>query len=236
MSMLRVEKVSAGYGSLRVLWDVSFQVEEGEIVTLIGSNGAGKSTTIKVITGLLRPTSGRVLFDGRDVTHLPPEERVRRGIALVPEGREIFPKMTVLDNLLLGAYTLSNRGEIEERLERVYGIFPRLEERERQLAGTLSGGEQQMLAIARALMAKPRLLILDEPSLGLAPIVVIKVFEIIERLNREGVTILLSAQNVYRALEIASRAYVLESGRITLAGKGRELLANQYVKEAYLGI
>ncbi len=236
MKMLSVEQVSAGYGSLRVLWDVSLQVEEGEIVSIIGSNGAGKSTTIKVITGLLSPEAGRVSFEGRDITTMPPHMRVERGIALVPEGREIFPKMTVQDNLLLGAYTVKDRHEIEERLTRVYDIFPKLKERERQLAGTLSGGEQQMLAIARALMAKPRLLILDEPSLGLAPIVVIKVFETIERLNRDGVTILLSAQNVYRALEISSRAYVMESGRITLSGRGSELLSNPYVKEAYLGV
>ncbi|WP_457554703.1 ABC transporter ATP-binding protein [Candidatus Pyrohabitans sp.] len=234
--MLSVEQVSAGYGSLRVLWDVSLRVEEGEIVSIIGSNGAGKSTTIKVITGLLSPEAGRVSFEGRDITTMPPHMRVERGIALVPEGREIFPKMTVQDNLLLGAYTVKDRHEIEERLTRVYDIFPKLKERERQLAGTLSGGEQQMLAIARALMAKPRLLILDEPSLGLAPIVVIKVFETIERLNRDGVTILLSAQNVYRALEISSRAYVMESGRITLSGRGSELLNNPYVKEAYLGV
>lgn len=236
MKMLSVEQVSAGYGSLRVLWDVSLRVEEGEIVSIIGSNGAGKSTTIKVITGLLSPEAGRVSFEGRDITTMPPHMRVERGIALVPEGREIFPKMTVQDNLLLGAYTVKDRHEIEERLTRVYDIFPKLKERERQLAGTLSGGEQQMLAIARALMAKPRLLILDEPSLGLAPIVVIKVFETIERLNRDGVTILLSAQNVYRALEISSRAYVMESGRITLSGRGSELLNNPYVKEAYLGV
>ncbi len=234
--MLRVEKVSAGYGSLQVLWDVSFEVKEGEIVTIIGSNGAGKTTIANVITGLLKPLSGSVTFNGEEITTLPANERVRRGIALVPEGREIFPKMTVLDNLLLGAYTVKDRREVEERLRWVYDIFPKLKERERQIAGTLSGGEQQMLAIARSLMTNPKLLILDEPSLGLAPIVVIKVFEIIERLNREGVTILLSAQNVYRALEIASRAYVLETGRITLAGRGRELLENPYVKEAYLGV
>ena len=234
--MLRVENVSAGYGSLQVLWDVSLEVKEGEVVTIIGSNGAGKTTVANVIAGLLKPLSGSVFFDGEEITALPANERVRLGIALVPEGREVFPKMTVLDNLLLGAYTVRDKREIEERLARVYDIFPKLKEREKQLAGTLSGGEQQMLAIARGLMANPKLLILDEPSLGLAPIVVIKVFEIIERLNREGVTILLSAQNVYRALEIASRAYVLESGRITLSGKGRELLENPYVKEAYLGV
>jgi len=234
--MLRVEKVNAAYGSLQVLWDVSFEVREGEIVTIIGSNGAGKTTIANVITGLLKPLSGRVTFDGEDITNIPANERVKLGIALVPEGREIFPKMTVLDNLLLGAYTVRNKGEVEERLKWVYDIFPKLKERETQLAGTLSGGEQQMVAIARSLMANPKLLILDEPSLGLAPIVVIKVFEIIERLNREGVTILLSAQNVYRALEISSRAYVLETGRITLEGRGKELLENPYVKEAYLGV
>jgi branched-chain amino acid transport system ATP-binding protein len=234
--MLRVEKVNAAYGSLQVLWDVSFEVREGEIVTIIGSNGAGKTTIANVITGLLKPLSGRVTFDGEDITNMPANERVKLGIALVPEGREIFPKMTVLDNLLLGAYTVRNKGEVEERLKWVYDIFPKLKERETQLAGTLSGGEQQMVAIARSLMANPKLLILDEPSLGLAPIVVIKVFEIIERLNREGVTILLSAQNVYRALEISSRAYVLETGRITLEGRGKELLENPYVKEAYLGV
>lgn len=234
--MLRVEKVNEAYGSLQVLWDVSFEVREGEIVTIIGSNGAGKTTIANMITGLLKPLSGRVTFDGEDITNMPANERVKLGIALVPEGREIFPKMTVLDNLLLGAYTVRNKGEVEERLKWVYDIFPKLKERETQLAGTLSGGEQQMVAIARSLMANPRLLILDEPSLGLAPIVVIKVFEIIERLNREGVTILLSAQNVYRALEISSRAYVLETGRITLEGRGKELLENPYVKEAYLGV
>lgn len=234
--MLSIEKVNAAYGSLQVLWDVSFEVREGEIVTIIGSNGAGKSTIAGVVMGLLKPLSGRVRFNGKDITYLSANERVRLGISLVPEGREIFPKMTVMDNLLLGAYTVRSKAEVKDRLKWVYDIFPKLKEREAQLAGTLSGGEQQMLAIARSLMANPRLLILDEPSLGLAPIVVIRVFEVIERLNREGVTILLSAQNVFRALEMASRAYVLESGRITMEGRGKELLENPYVKEAYLGV
>ncbi|WP_456473765.1 ABC transporter ATP-binding protein [Candidatus Pyrohabitans sp.] len=234
--MLSIEKVNAAYGSLQVLWDVSFEVREGEIVTIIGSNGAGKSTIAGVVMGLLKPLSGRVRFNGEDITHLSANERVRLGISLVPEGREIFPKMSVMDNLLLGAYTVRSKAEVKDRLKWVYDIFPKLKEREAQLAGTLSGGEQQMLAIARSLMANPRLLILDEPSLGLAPIIVIRVFEIIERLNREGVTILLSAQNVFRALEMASRAYVLESGRVTMEGRGRELLENPHVKEAYLGV
>ncbi|MCW3130370.1 MAG: ABC transporter ATP-binding protein [Methanophagales archaeon] len=234
--MLEIKKLNVGYDKVQVLWDVSFNINEGEIVSLLGSNGAGKSTTVKTIQGLLKSRSGSIRFMDKDIEGLPAYKIVDAGVSLVPEGREIFPKMSVLENLMLGAYVPRARDLREESLEWVFKLFPKLEERKKQLAGTMSGGEQQMLAIARALMSKPKLLMLDEPSLGLAPMLVLQVFDIIKKLNEEGVTILLVEQNVHHALELSDRGYVLEKGRIILEGKGSELLDHEYVKNAYLGI
>ena len=234
--MLEIKELNVSYEKVQVLWGVSFTVNEGEIVSLLGSNGAGKSTTVKTIQGLLKSKSGSIRFMDRNIEGLPAYKIVDAGISLVPEGREIFPKMSVLENLILGAYVPRARDLLEESLEWVFQLFPKLEERKKQLAGTMSGGEQQMLAIARALMSKPKLLMLDEPSLGLAPVLVLQVFEIIKKLNEEGVTILLVEQNVHHALELSDRGYVLEKGRIILEGKGSELLEHEYVKNAYLGI
>ena len=236
MVMLEVKKIDVFYGNSQVLWDVSLEVREGEIVTIIGANGAGKSTTLKTIIGLLVPRSGSIKFLGEDITKLPPHERIKRGISLIPEREKIFPKMSVEENLLLGLYPLEEKEKCSEKLEWIFEIFPILKERKNQQAGTLSGGEQQMLAIARALMSSPKLLILDEPSQGLAPIMVSKVFNIIENLKKEGVTILLSAQNVFHSLSISDRAYVLENGRITMEGKGKELLKDEKIKKSYLGM
>ncbi|MCG7852802.1 MAG: ABC transporter ATP-binding protein [Methanosarcinaceae archaeon] len=233
--MLRVENINVAYGSVRVLWDVSFTIGEGEIITIIGPNGAGKTTIVKSIMGLLKPTTGAIEYMGHQIHDTPTHMIVKEGIALVPEGRELFPRMSVMENLLMGAYT-SASGEKEKTLQWVFSLFPRLEERKKQLAGTLSGGEQQMVAIARSLMSRPKLLILDEPSLGLAPLMLQKVFEIINILNSEGVTILLVEQNVHHALEISNRGYVLETGRITLEDSSDKLLDNNHVKEAYLGM
>lgn len=219
-----------------MVWDISFNIEEGEVVTLLGSNGAGKSTTVKTIQGLLKPGSGSIRFMNRSIDGLPAYRIVEEGIALVPEGREIFPKMSVLENLVLGAYVSRAKDLMKGNLERVFNLFPKLEERKEQLAGTMSGGEQQMLAIARALMSKPKLLMLDEPSLGLAPVIVLQVFDIIKKLKEEGVTVLLVEQNIHHALEISDRAYILEKGRIILEGEGSDLLNNHYVREAYLGM
>ncbi len=234
--MLEIKDLNVSYEKVQVLWGVSFTVNEGEIVSLLGSNGAGKSTTVKTIQGLLKSKSGSIRFMDRNIEGLPAYKIVDAGISLVPEGREIFPKMSVLENLILGAYVPRARDLLEESLEWVFQLFPKLEERKKQLAGTMSGGEQQMLAIARALMSKPKLLMLDEPSLGLAPVLVLQVFEVIKKLNEEGVTILLVEQNVHHALELSDRGYVLEKGRIILEGKGSELLEHEYVKNAYLGI
>ena len=234
--MLEIKKLNVGYDKVQVLWDVSFNINEREIVSLLGSNGAGKSTTVKTIQGLLKSRSGSIRFMDKSIGGLPAYKVVAAGISLVPEGREIFPKMSVLENLMLGAYVPRARDLREESLEWVFKLFPKLEERKKQLAGTMSGGEQQMLAIARALMSKPKLLMLDEPSLGLAPMLVLQVFDIIKKLNEEGVTILLVEQNVHHALELSDRGYVLEKGRIILEGKGSELLDHEYVKNAYLGI
>jgi branched-chain amino acid transport system ATP-binding protein len=234
--MLEIKKLNVAYDKVQVLWDVSFNINEGEIVSLLGSNGAGKSTTVKTIQGLLKSRSGSIRFMDKDIEGLPAYKIVGAGVSLVPEGREIFPKMSVLENLILGAYVPRARDLREESLEWVFRLFPKLEERKKQLAGTMSGGEQQMLAIARALMSKPKLLMLDEPSLGLAPVLVLQVFDIIKKLNEEGVTILLVEQNVHHALELSDRGYVLEKGRIILEGKGSELLGHEYVKNAYLGI
>jgi branched-chain amino acid transport system ATP-binding protein len=234
--MLELNGLAVFYERVQVLWDVSFSVHEGEVVTLLGSNGAGKSTTVKAIQGILRPGAGSIRFMNRSIAGLPPYRIVEAGIALVPEGREIFPKMTALENLILGAYVARARDVMNASLDWVFQLFPKLEERKKQLAGTMSGGEQQMLAIARALMSKPKLLMLDEPSLGLAPVIVLQVFEIIEKLKEEHVTVLLVEQNIHHALEISDRAYILEKGRVILEGQGADLLNNHYVREAYLGM
>jgi len=235
-TMLELKDLKVAYEKVQVLWDVSFGIKAGEVVTLLGSNGAGKSTTVKTIQGILKPNSGSIKFMDKHIEGLPAYKIVDKGIALVPEGREIFPKMSVFENLILGAYVPRAKEYMDESLEWVLKLFPKLEERKKQLAGTMSGGEQQMLAIARALMSKPKLLMLDEPSLGLAPMIVLQVFEIIKKLHEEGVTILLVEQNVHHALEISDSAYVLEKGKIILEGKGLELLDDKYVKSAYLGV
>ncbi len=234
--MLRVERVEASYGNVQALWGVSLDVGSGEIVALVGANGAGKTTTLKTISGLLRPTAGEITLDGARLDRLSTMEIVARGVVHVPEGRKLFPEMTVLENLLLGAFGRSARPHQRERLEEVYAVFPRLAERRRQVAGTLSGGEQQMVAIGRGLMAGPRVLMLDEPSLGLAPILVEEMFRVIEEINGRGVTVLLVEQNTAHALAVAHRGFVLESGRMVLAGSGRELLAHERVRQAYLGL
>jgi branched-chain amino acid transport system ATP-binding protein len=236
VSLLEIQKLSFAYGDLPVLWDVDLNVERGEIVTVVGSNGAGKSTTLKNISRLVRGATGRMTFDGVDLTKLQSHEVVEAGIIQVPEGRRIFPEMTVVENLRMGSYVKSTRRDRERNVERAFALFPRLKERQRQLGGTMSGGEQQMLAIARGLMGNPKLLLLDEPSLGLSPLFVKNIFDIITEINRQGVTILLVEQNVFQSLRIANRAYVLETGRVVLSGRGEELLGNEHVKKAYLGI
>nr|WP_211230022.1 ABC transporter ATP-binding protein [Desulfovirgula thermocuniculi] len=233
--MLEVKDLEVYYGAIRALQGISFSVEKGEIVTLIGANGAGKSTTLRTISGLLVPRRGEIFFQGQKITRLPAHKIVRMGISHVPEGRQIFPNLTVKENLLMGAYTRNNRAEVEQSLEEVMTRFPRLRERAKQLAGTLSGGEQQMLAMGRGLMSKPTLLLLDEPSMGLSPLLVEEIFEIIKSINRQGTTILLVEQNAYMALQVAHRAYVLETGRIVLHGKAEELRANPRIRSAYLG-
>ncbi|MFM8309292.1 MAG: ABC transporter ATP-binding protein [Microcystis aeruginosa] len=233
--MLEINDLSVNYGGIKALQQVSLRVETGEIVTLIGANGAGKTTTLKTISRLLTAKTGRIIYQGQDITHLPPHEIVKRGIAHSPEGRRILARQTVLTNLQLGAYTRSDRLGVKSDIEEQLQLFPRLSERREQLAGTLSGGEQQMLAIARALMSRPKLLLLDEPSLGLAPQIVREIFSIIRKLNESGVTILLVEQNANLALETANRGYVLAAGRLTIAGKAGDLLKDERVKQAYLG-
>lgn len=233
--MLEINDLSVNYGGIKALQQVSLRVEKGEIVTLIGANGAGKTTTLKTISRLLTAKTGRIIYQGQDITHLPPHEIVKRGIAHSPEGRRILARQTVLTNLQLGAYTRSDRLRVKSDIEEQWQLFPRLSERREQLAGTLSGGEQQMLAIARALMSRPKLLLLDEPSLGLAPQIVREIFSIIRKLNESGVTILLVEQNANLALETANRGYVLAAGRLTMAGKAGDLLKDERVKQAYLG-
>ncbi len=235
-SLLEIRKLSFSYGDLRVLWDVDLDVREGEIVTVVGSNGAGKSTTLKNVSRLVRPGSGTVTFLGQDLRRLEPHDVVNLGVVQVPEGRRIFPEMTVLENLRMGSYLPATRKDRARNVERAFHLFPRLEERQGQLGGTMSGGEQQMLAIARGLMANPRLLLLDEPSLGLSPLFVKNIFDIVAEINRQGTSILLVEQNVFQSLRIAHRAYVLETGRVVLTGSGQELLGNEHVKKAYLGI
>lgn len=233
--MLRIEDVHTFYGPIEALKGVTLEVKQGEIVALIGANGAGKSTTLMTISGALVPKTGRMLFNGVAIDHLPPHEIVRQGISHVPEGRRIFPALTVQENLEMGAFCRQNHHEVQADMEQVYSHFPILKERRKQLGGTLSGGEQQMLAIARALMARPRLLLLDEPSLGLAPLVVERIFEMIHRINQEGKTILLVEQNARAALKLAHRGYVMETGQITLEGKAQVLLQDTQVRAAYLG-
>ena len=233
--MLEISDLSVNYGGIKALQQVSLRVETGEIVTLIGANGAGKTTTLKTISRLLTAKTGRIIYQGQDITHLPPHEIVKRGIAHSPEGRRILARQTVLTNLQLGAYTRSDRLGVKSDIEEQLQLFPRLSERREQLAGTLSGGEQQMLAIARALMSRPKLLLLDEPSLGLAPQIVREIFSIIRKLNESGVTILLVEQNANLALETANRGYVLAAGRLTIAGQAGDLLKDERVKQAYLG-
>jgi branched-chain amino acid transport system ATP-binding protein len=235
-TLLELKDVTASYGDVQVLWGVTLAVREGEIATLIGANGAGKSTTLKVISGVVRATGGQVLFDGEAVERLSPHEIAARGVAHVPEGRRLFPMMSVRENLALGATVGQARQKRDESFDHVFALFPRLKERARQMAGTLSGGEQQMVAIARGLMARPRLMILDEPSLGLAPIIVKEMFEIIRNINDEGITVLMVEQNVQQSLRLASRAYVLENGRVVLEGAGEELLDDERVRAAYLGV
>ena len=234
--MLRVEHLAVYYGDVQALWDVSFEVNEGEIVTLIGSNGAGKTTTLQTVSGLLRPCQGSITWEGRALQHETPKRIVEAGLIHIAEGRELFPHMTVLENLELGAFPQRARRQRRPRLAYVLDLFPRLRERQSQLAGTLSGGEQQMLAIGRGLMAWPRLLMLDEPSLGLAPVLVTELFACIQRIHTEQVTILLVEQNVHQALAIADRAYVLENGRTVRSGTAAELQADDAIREAYLGL
>lgn len=235
MSLLEVRDIRVSYGNVEALHGVGLHVDEGEIVTILGANGAGKSTSLLAISGLIRPGSGEILFDGKPIHNLKSHEIVSLGIAQSPEGRRVFGPMSVIENLRLGAFCLKDQKRAEKNLEWIFDIFPRLHERERQLAGTLSGGEQQMLAIGRALMAEPRLLLLDEPSLGLAPLLVRSIFQTICEINRRGVTILLVEQNARAALKAASRGYVMETGNVTMTDSAEKLLANPRVREAYLG-
>jgi branched-chain amino acid transport system ATP-binding protein len=234
-AILRVEEIHTYYGAIEALKGISLEVGEREIVTLIGSNGAGKTTTLRSINGLNHPRRGRILFQGDDVTRTPAHEVVKRGISQSPEGRKLFPRMTVIENLEMGAFQRSDRAEMKEDMERVFSLFPRLAERKSQKAGTLSGGEQQMLAIGRALMARPRLLLLDEPSMGLAPILVEKIFEIVKEINEQGTPILLVEQNALMALGIAHRGYVLETGKVALANDAAALRQDEQVRKTYLG-
>jgi len=234
--LLTLRDVHAGYGRAGVLHGISLEVAEGEVVTVIGANGAGKTTTLRAIAGLVRPTAGAVLVDGADTAGQPPQAIVDRGITMIPEGRQLFPFMSVQENLLLGAYRRAARDRLAARLEAVLALFPRVRERLRQLAGSLSGGEQQMVAIARGMMANPRLLMFDEPSLGLAPLIVKQVFEVIDRIVATGTTVLIVEQNIVHTLQIATRAYVLENGRVALSGAGPDLLRDPHVRRAYLGV
>ncbi|MFY3745892.1 ABC transporter ATP-binding protein [Anaeromyxobacter sp. Red801] len=234
--MLKLEKLSFAYGDLKVLWDVDLEVKQGEIVTVVGANGAGKSTILKNVSRLVKPGHGHLTFLGQDLRKLASHEVVELGVVQVPEGRRIFPEMTVVENLRMGSFVKATRKDRERNIERAFTLFPRLKERQKQLGGTMSGGEQQMLAIARGLMANPKLLLLDEPSLGLSPLLVKSIFEIIKEINRQGTTILLVEQNVYQSLRISTRAYVLETGRVVLSGTGAELLDNAHVKKAFLGM
>lgn len=235
MALLEVKDLHVFYGMIHAIKGISFEVNQGEIVTLIGANGAGKTTTLQTVTGLITPRSGEIFYDGTNITRVPGHQLVSRGLAHVPEGRRVFAQLTVHQNLMLGAFTRSSKEEIARTLEEVNHRFPRLAERKDQLAGTLSGGEQQMLAMGRALMSRPKLLLLDEPSMGLAPLLIKEIFSIIEDINKSGTTVLLVEQNANMALSIANRAYVLETGRITLSGDAKKLAASEDVRKAYLG-
>jgi len=236
MALLEIEGVDAFYGRIQALRGVTMKVEKGEVVALIGSNGAGKTTTLRTISGLMHPQAGSITFDGTDISRTGPSKIVEMGISQSPEGRRLFPRMTVVDNLFMGAYSRNDRAAIASDMERVYQLFPRLLERRTQIAGSLSCGEQQMLAMGRALMARPKVLMLDEPSLGLAPILQETIFSIVREINSQGTTVMLVEQNANKALEVANRAYVLESGVIVQTGSGRELLASESVQKAYLGM
>lgn len=235
MAMLSVNNLQVHYGMIQAIKDVSFEVNEGEVIALIGANGAGKTTILHTVSGLLQPTRGSVIFEGQDITKIPAHKIVSLGMAHVPEGRRVFAQLTVLENLKLGAYTRKDKNEMEETLKMIYKRFPRLEERKNQIAGTLSGGEQQMLAMGRALMSHPKIVLMDEPSMGLSPIFVEEVFKIIRDISAEGVTVLLVEQNAKKALNIADRAYVLETGNIILQGDAKKLMNDESVKKAYLG-
>ena len=235
MAMLEVRDLQVYYGMIHVIKGISFNVNQGEVIALIGANGAGKTTTLHTITGLLAPKSGSVLFEGKDITKVPAHKIVSMGMAHVPEGRRVFAELSVYENLKMGAYTRKDKKEIEESLANVYKRFPRLEERKNQMAGTLSGGEQQMLAMGRALMSKPKIILMDEPSMGLSPIFVNEIFDIIRAVSESGTTVLLVEQNAKKALSISDRAYVLETGTITMSGKAKDLLEDEAVKKAYLG-
>ncbi len=235
MALLEIRDIEVFYGVIQAIKGISFDVNEGEVIALIGANGAGKTTILHTITGLLQPKNGSIVFDGKDITKVPAHKIVAMGMAHVPEGRRVFSQLSVYENLKMGAYTRKDKAEIEESLEMVYGKFPRLEERKNQLAGTLSGGEQQMLAMGRALMSHPKIVLMDEPSMGLSPIFVEEIFKIIEEVSASGTTVLLVEQNAKKALGIANRAYVLETGNIVLDGDATELMNNETVKKAYLG-
>jgi branched-chain amino acid transport system ATP-binding protein len=234
--MLKVEQVSAQYGDIKVLWEASLEISSKEMVTMVGSNGSGKTTLINTIMGMMHPASGRIEFLGEPIHQLPPHKIVEKGISLIPEGRKLFPDMTVVENLELGAYFPNARKKIPETLRWVFELFPRLEERKGQLVGTLSGGEQQMVTVGRGLMSLPQLLLIDEPSMGLAPIVVAELFRTIRRINREGMTVFLVEQNARQAMEISDRTYVLENGRIVREGKSKDLLKDDEIRKAYLGL
>jgi branched-chain amino acid transport system ATP-binding protein len=234
--LLRIDKLNFSYGDLKVLWDVDLEVKDGEIVTVLGANGAGKSTILRNVSRLVKPSAGTISLDGHELNRLASHEVVELGIVQVPEARRIFPEMTVVENLRMGSFVKATRKDRARNMDRVFTLFPRLAERKAQLGGTMSGGEQQMLAIGRGLMANPKVLLLDEPSLGLSPLLVKSIFEIIKEINRQGITILLVEQNVYQSLHITHRAYVLETGRVVLSGTGAELLGNAHVKKAFLGM
>ena len=235
MAMLEVKDLEVYYGVIQAIKGVSFHVEQGEVIALIGANGAGKTTILHTVTGLLSPKKGHIMFEGKDITKVPAHKIVSMGMAHVPEGRRVFAELSVYENLKMGAYTRKDRSEIEESLNNVYKRFPRLEERKNQMAGTLSGGERQMLAMGRALMSKPKIILMDEPSMGLSPILVNEIFDIIQAVSKSGTTVLLVEQNAKKALSIADRAYVLETGNIVLEGKAKDLLEDDSIKKAYLG-
>ncbi|MEL7563436.1 MAG: ABC transporter ATP-binding protein [Dehalobacterium sp.] len=234
--MLELKNISVSYGYLQVIWDISFKIKEGEVVAILGPNGAGKTTTLKTIVGILKPTSGSIIFNNKDITGIATHQLVQLGLAFIPEERNLFPAMTVLENLLMGAYTVKDKNKIKQTLDYVCNLFPRLAERKKQLAGTMSGGERQMLAIARGLMSSPKMIMLDEPSMGLSPQNVLLVFETIMKLRQEKVTTLIVEQNVNTTLKVADRAYVMEQGRVAMEGSSEELSSNDHVRKMYMGI